>query len=643
MILRSVTIKNIRSFREEMVFNPYPDMNVLIGSNGSGKSNLMDIIYVMLRNFILYSYRWSKENDQVGTHNRIDIMNNPFGVVRQVLTKYIIDNSPCKVELELEATEGDSENIATIIREKERLLAEANLYTSNSGILREYLTQNHETFNTGDRFVFIIENYFLPEQTGKAKGFLSYLRVIEGLTFIGKGMGIKFNPLLLYISPFRSINNQSMEVSLANSSFLEERFEITKSFSRSNSSLIKLATLFFSEKRRAFETTQEGYVRKWNEDSDVRFVTDALRQVGYTWGLTLNDKNTNKYIIRLQKNGQDFSLDQASSGEIELINFILGLITIGLKGGMIIVDEPELHLHPQWLGILRGFFMRYGMTGGNQLMIVTHASTFINTSTYPYITRVYKNERGSSCIHQVTDGKEIEMRQLLHFINATNNEKVFFSDFVIMVEGDTDEIVFRKILSTIKHSTGFRETVEVLQIRGKSNYEKFKSFLKTLNIESCFIGDLDNIAEFSKGNEEIKNLLVTSEKRVVKDVLHNPAAMDYVQLVDFMKEAIETGDTSKLHSLYEHIVSIRTKLKQDLTEVELKMLNEFIESMYSKNIYILKKGDIEEYFPEEYKHKDLDNVLALTDEKYSFWQSYEGYKELRLLMEIILRRNSILR
>ena len=46
MIVRSITIKNIRSFREEVIFNPHPDMNVLIGSNGSGKSNLMDVIYI---------------------------------------------------------------------------------------------------------------------------------------------------------------------------------------------------------------------------------------------------------------------------------------------------------------------------------------------------------------------------------------------------------------------------------------------------------------------------------------------------------------------------------------------------------------------------------------------------------------------
>lgn len=643
MILHSITINNIRSFREEVTFNPLPDINVLIGSNGSGKSNLMDIIYVMMKNFFLYSYRWSKENDQAGTHNRIDNIRNHFGTISQILPKYIHNDSICRVKFELEVTQGDCDNLSVMVKEKERLLSELSHYSTNDFIIRDILLQDIVIPELGERFEYDINDYILTEPIGRAKSYLNYLRVIEGLVLVGQEMGIQFNPLILYISPFRSITNQSMEVSLANSSYYGERFEITKSFSRSTSSLIKLATLFFSEKMRTFETSREGYLRKWNDDKDVKFVTDALGQVGYTWGLKLKDKNTNKYIIQLQKDGQDFSLDQASSGEVELINFILGLITIGLKGGMIIVDEPELHLHPQWLRVLRGFFLRYGKTGGNQLLIVTHSNTFINSSTYPYISRVYKNQNGSSCIHQVAQEVEIETKQLLHFINATNNEKVFFSDFVVMVEGDTDEIVFKRILSTIKRSLSFKENVEVMQIRGKSNFEKYRAFLKTLKIESCFIGDLDNISEFSKGNDGIRRLLVTNEKRVVKDVLHNPAAMDNAKLVNYLKEAIDTGNNENLQFLYDHIVSIRTKLKPKITDEERKELDMFIESLYLQNIFILKKGDIEAYFPEEYKRKDLDNVLILTGDMYSMWQSHEGYKDLRALMEMILARNRILR
>ena len=42
MKVKSIRIKNVRSFKDETLFIPREDYNVLIGSNGSGKSNLMN-------------------------------------------------------------------------------------------------------------------------------------------------------------------------------------------------------------------------------------------------------------------------------------------------------------------------------------------------------------------------------------------------------------------------------------------------------------------------------------------------------------------------------------------------------------------------------------------------------------------------
>jgi putative AbiEii toxin of type IV toxin-antitoxin system len=42
------------------------------------------------------------------------------------------------------------------------------------------------------------------------------------------------------------------------------------------------------------------------------------------------------------------SVDEVSAGEIELLSFAGWLITNDFKGGLLVVDEPELHLHPRW-------------------------------------------------------------------------------------------------------------------------------------------------------------------------------------------------------------------------------------------------------------------------------------------------------
>lgn len=644
MKLHSITIKNVKSFREQVTFIPHKEFNVLIGSNGSGKSNLMEVVYITLRHFFVYTYRWGTERAIEGLRFRIDRDNNPFGVINRVLTKYSGDNSQSQLTLELEVTSFDVQNIQLIKQNLELLRAECSNYYSLDGYIRNFLEANHLELYEGEHFTYsIIDNKFQQVNDERQKYFLLYLQSIEGLNFLAQKLRVFLHPVILYISPFRGVSNVSLEQSLADRTSKDEQTEVMKSTSRSTSSLITLATLYFAEKRRKLEYESGDTNAKWLADKEVRFVSDSLGKLGYTWDMDLLDPNRNTYTIRLKKDGNNFLLNQASSGEVELINFILGMITLGLKGGIIIVDEPELHLHPKWIAFLRGFFMQYAFTEKNQLMVVTHSSTFINSSTYPYISRVYRNEHGSSSLHQVVDENTEETKERLHFINATNNEKVFFSDFVVMVEGDTDEIVFKQILELIKKETGFKPNVEVMQVRGKTNYEKFNQFLKTLQIESCFIGDLDNVAQMATGNDAIKHMLMTNEKRVERLVIKNPGSKDNIHLVKLLEESIYSGDLEELKGFYEYMISFRQKLRLDLSAEEHQVLDGFITSLYDQNIFLLRKGEIEAYFPDGYKGKDLDKVLALTQgSDFEQWKKEDGYNALKALLINILQRNRII-
>ncbi len=52
------------------------------------------------------------------------------------------------------------------------------------------------------------------------------------------------------------------------------------------------------------------------------------------------------YVLR---DGQrTCSIDEVSSGEIELLSFAGWIILNDFRGGLLVIDEPELHLHPQW-------------------------------------------------------------------------------------------------------------------------------------------------------------------------------------------------------------------------------------------------------------------------------------------------------
>ncbi len=58
------------------------------------------------------------------------------------------------------------------------------------------------------------------------------------------------------------------------------------------------------------------------------------------------DLSADLFVI---KNGvRVCSVDQVSSGEIELLSFAGWVILNDFSGGVLVIDEPELHLHPEW-------------------------------------------------------------------------------------------------------------------------------------------------------------------------------------------------------------------------------------------------------------------------------------------------------
>ena len=62
MKINSVQIGNCKSYREITEINFDNSFNVLVGPNGGGKSNTLDIITILIRNYFLPSYKVQEIN-----------------------------------------------------------------------------------------------------------------------------------------------------------------------------------------------------------------------------------------------------------------------------------------------------------------------------------------------------------------------------------------------------------------------------------------------------------------------------------------------------------------------------------------------------------------------------------------------------
>ncbi|MBN3962280.1 AAA family ATPase [Nostoc sp. NMS8] len=417
----------------------------------------------------------------------------------------------------------------------------------------------------------------------------------------------------MYFSPYRGETQLNLQASLSSENYYDLLANYSSTTSKTSTSLMKLSSLYFAEKKRLYENSalNQGYQDKWNNDEEVKLVTKYLSKLGYSWDLKLKDANKNIYEITLSKEGKTFDITQASSGEKEILNFLLGIFAFNIKDGLVIVDEPEVHLHPRWQSILIELFFDLANTTGNQFILSTHSAVFINQKTISNIIRVYKSN-DKSIIATINRENLLVSKDLLHIINSHNNEKIFFADKVVLVEGVTDRLFFEKLINL--YQLLFIETpevIEVLEVYGKENLEKYRNFLEAFSVPNFIVADFDYLQNI--GNENIKNLFVVDHLKIDQQVIKHKKSTDGQTLSQQLDKAINNKDIESLKILYDYIKSRKRKLKDNRKHEENIFIEQFLSQKESERIFILRDGEIEDYLPNG--HKTLEGLINLLKDK----------------------------
>lgn len=649
MKLKRIVIKNVKSFKESVVTDFNDDFNILIGPNGSGKSNLLDIITVCIRQYFLQPYTVNENNDNQGFFKQIS-SSSAFSNIQVILDKFYGDTSDSEIIVEFVVKQEDIENIKEIVQNlpdiKHRLTDFRN-ERDFINIIQQIERWDSTLLSNNDILSYSIKNNTISnfKDNNTKQLFYQYLHCFEFLLILIRELpSIKLHTNYLYFSPYRGVNLQNLQANLSSQNFYQVLQTLVNTTSKSVFSLINLATIYFAEKRRSFEdeALTEGYILKWERDEEVKLVSKYLGKLGYGWNLKLVDKNKNIYEILLTKEGKEFYINQASSGEKEIINFLLGVFAFNLNNGIIIIDEPELHLHPRWQNILLDLFIELSTLTKNQFILSTHSPTFINDKSFNHIFRIHKDENNVSQEITLKDCESFNLRDILHIVNSTNNEKIFFAEIVILVEGITDRLVFQKILNEHIETINATKIVEIIEIKGKSNVEIFRKFLSSLQIPTFFISDLDYVNEV--GTSEIKSLFETNNNKIEKDVIKNQKSKDGERLIDVIDRSIKNSTFEELIKVWDYIKSFRRKLRPGLNATEKATLHQFINDQKEKNNYILSRGDIEDYFPIGYKTKDLVKVISLLQrQSYLDWQITSEFLELKTVIKEILMKTNIIK
>ena len=271
--------------------------------------------------------------------------------------------------------------------------------------------------------------------------------------------------------------------------------------SRTPSSDIGYATYHFAmlqleimhRNRRRNEAGQTAGIERFADHPQVQEVRRFLRTLGeYDFDVREIDIQQNSYEFVLKSGDRETPFRLLSSGEKEALNFIFATIAFDLRNALLVIDEPEVHLHPQWQAKMLRLYEAVSRERNLQLIIVTHSPIFVTPESIYKLWRVHRPARETWLSPRTKTnqwrerlGKE---RDIMDVITYTNNAKAFFADHVVLVEGVTDEVVFTAIHTAERRT---ERTVEFLAAGGKDNMAKYVALLRSFDIQVSIICDLD--------------------------------------------------------------------------------------------------------------------------------------------------------
>lgn len=122
----------------------------------------------------------------------------------------------------------------------------------------------------------------------------------------------------------------------------------------------------------------------------------------------------NKEIFFRNKNGDKFSIDEVSTGENTLFAKVLYLYLNEIKNKVILIDEPELSLHPSWQNKILKVYENFAKTNNCQIIIATHSPHIIGSAKNEYLrVLTFNDENNVEVISEFSEGYGLEFSKVL--------------------------------------------------------------------------------------------------------------------------------------------------------------------------------------------------------------------------------------
>jgi AAA15 family ATPase/GTPase len=207
----------------------------------------------------------------------------------------------------------------------------------------------------------------------------------------------------------------------------------------------------------------------------------------------LDQSISGQYFLKFKYTNVSHSSEGVGEGIISIFMTVDALCD-SEKGSIIVIDEPELSLHPSVQKRLLSLFAQ--LAEDRQIILATHSPKFINWDYIFNGAKLVRSNRESSAIrvYEISDASMAKIKDLHddkdnpHLFGYESVETFFLEDNVILVEGQEDVVYFPKILDQLKVECG----AELFGwgTAGAGNMGKISALLRDLGFKKV-LGFLD--------------------------------------------------------------------------------------------------------------------------------------------------------
>ncbi len=242
------------------------------------------------------------------------------------------------------------------------------------------------------------------------------------------------------------------------------------------------------------------------------------------------------------------------------------------KSKILLLDEPEINLHPSVIRAARKAIYSLAEIEGWQVMCTTHSPVFIDlTNNHTTLIKVSDAPDGVYYFQTDKSSFSLEEKENLKMLNKccpTVNE-FFFYENSILVEGDTEYLAYQYLIE----QEGLEGSHCVINCRGKANIPTFIKIFNQFQASAIAVHDLDTKTRSDGSangmwtiNLRIRQTADGASGRV-KTVVHQPDFEGYY--LD------ENPSKDKPYNLFSHLISENfhtgekyQKLRNSLKEIE---------------------------------------------------------------------------